>query len=52
MKTNKRRQVTETQIRLLKAWIPFGELARALGMSRSHANKLRNGHFQHKTPSP
>lgn len=49
---NKRRQVTEAQIHLLKSWITFGELARALGISRGHANKLRNGHFHHKTPSP
>lgn len=47
-----RRRVTDEQIVVLKAWIPFNQLARALGISPSYATQLRNGHIFHKTPSP
>jgi predicted transcriptional regulator len=51
-KVKPRRRVTDEQIVVLKAWIPFNQLARALGISPSYATALRNDHFQHKTPSP
>jgi hypothetical protein len=51
-KPNTRRQVTDDQIAVLKAWIPFNQLARALGISVAHASALRNGRVFHKTRSP
>jgi hypothetical protein len=52
VKLDKRRHVTDAQIRLLRSWIPFHELARAIGISPNYATRLRNGRIFHKTPSP
>ena len=46
------RRVTNVQIRVLKAWIPFNQLARALGISPGYAAKLRKGRIRYKNKSP
>lgn len=51
-KPNTRRQVTDDQIAVLKAWIPFNQLARALGLSVPYASAIRKGRVFHKTKSP
>lgn len=51
-KPRPRRRVTDEQIAVLKSWIPFNQLARALGFSPGYATALRNGRVYHKTPSP
>jgi hypothetical protein len=47
-----RRRATDDQIRVLQAWIPFNQLARALGFSQAHATRLRKGRVMHKNKSP
>lgn len=51
-KAKPRRRATDEKIAVLKAWIPFNRLARALGLSPGYATALRNGRVYHKTPSP
>jgi hypothetical protein len=52
LRAGKRRRVTDVQIRVLQAWMPFKELARALGISQKYAVKIRMGMVHHKNPSP
>lgn len=51
-KVKSRRRVTDEKIAVLKAWIPFNQLARALEISPGYATALRNDRVYHKTPSP
>lgn len=46
------RRATPDQIRVLQAWIPFNQLARALGFSPGYAVKLRKGKVRHKNKAP
>lgn len=46
------RRVTDAQVRMLREWKPFRQLAREIGISVTHATTLRNGRYQHKQKSP
>jgi hypothetical protein len=48
----KPRRVTDDQIRVLQAWVPFAVLARAAGVSVRYGQEIRRGRVQHKNPSP
>jgi hypothetical protein len=48
----KPRRITDDQIRVLQAWIPLKQLARALGIAPKYAIELRMGKYRHKNPSP
>jgi hypothetical protein len=48
----KRRRVTDEQIAILKSWVPFKTLARAMGISEKYATNLRNDRVFHKNASP
>jgi len=56
MKAGCRRQVTDEQIAKVKAWRrgnkPLYRLAMDLGISETHARRLRTGRYQHKQASP
>lgn len=46
------RRVTDEQVRRILEWKPLKELAKELGISYSHAVKIRNGKYRHKKRSP
>lgn len=48
----KRRRITDDQIAILKSWVPFKTLARAIGISEKYATNIRRGRVYHKNPSP
>lgn len=48
----KPRKVTDEQVRMLRQWKTFAQLAREIGISWNHARKIRLGEYQHKSPSP
>ena len=52
LRPHKSRRVTDEQIRVLRAWVPFRELARSMGISPQYAYDLRRGRVQHKTRVP
>lgn len=52
LRNHKGRRVTDLQIRVLQSWVPFKDLARAMGISVGYAKGLRDGKVQHKTSSP
>jgi hypothetical protein len=52
LRPHKSRRVTDEQIRVLRSWVPFYQLARSMGISVEYARKLRAGEYQHKSRSP
>jgi hypothetical protein len=50
--TGARRRITDEQIAILRSWVPFKTLARALGISQKYATNIRRGRVYHKNPSP
>jgi hypothetical protein len=46
------RRVTDEQVRRILQWKSFREWVKEVGVSYSHGNKIRNGHFRHKKRSP
>jgi hypothetical protein len=47
--TGRKRRISDEQILLLKSWVPFKTLARALGIDEKYATRLRKGRIVHKT---
>lgn len=52
LRPHKSRRVTDEQIRVLRSWVPFRQLARSMGLNVDYARELRNGTVKHKTRSP
>jgi hypothetical protein len=46
------RRITDEQVRRLREWKPLYQLAKELGISYSHASKIRNRRVTHKQRSP
>lgn len=52
LRPHKIRRVTDEQIAVLKAWVPFNQLARSMGINPRYASELRTGKKQYKTSVP